>query len=79
MVRQIGSTAAQRVRTYSSAGLPLDARITVDRAAPDRLMVRIERRQVRCFSLGLDEAAYLAELIRRELDPPGAVKAGAAR
>jgi hypothetical protein len=55
---------------------PLDARITLERAAPDRLMVTIERRRTRAFSLGLDEAAYLAELIRRELEPPAAVQAG---
>jgi hypothetical protein len=43
-----------------------DPRITVERHG-DRLLVTIERRQARAFSLGLDEAAYLIELLRREL------------
>ena len=78
-VRQDGTTAGQRARIYSSPGLPLDARIKVERVAPDRLMVTVERRKARMFSLGLDEAAYLAELIRRELQPPGPIEAGARR
>lgn len=45
---------------------PLDPRITVERHG-DRLRIVIERRQQRAFSLGLDEAALLAELLRREL------------
>jgi hypothetical protein len=59
------------MRAYSPAPLPLDARITLERPAPDRLLIRIERRRARVFSLGLDEAAYLAELIRLELAPRG--------
>jgi len=76
-VGQDGSTAGQRARIYSSPGLPLDARIKVERVAPDRLMVTIERRRLRVFALGLDEGAYLAELLRRELEPPAAIQAGA--
>lgn len=45
---------------------PLDPRITVERHG-DRLLVVIERRRQRTFSLGLDEAALLVELLRREL------------
>jgi hypothetical protein len=64
------------MRAHSPAPLPLDARITVERPVPDRLLIRIERRRERVFSLGLDEAAYLAELIGRELAPPQAAPGG---
>ena len=56
--------------------MPPGALITLERVAPDRLMVSIERRKIRRFSLGLDEAALLAELIRLELEPPPAVRDG---
>ena len=58
---------------------PLDPRITVERSAPDRLLVKIERRSVRCFSLGLDEAAYLVQLLSRELAAPVSAQTGSAR
>jgi hypothetical protein len=38
----------------------------------DRLMVTITRRQTRVFSLSDDEAAALAESLRRELPDSGA-------
>jgi hypothetical protein len=47
--------------------LPLDTRITVDRVTSDRMMVLIERRRSRSFSLSIDEAAYLVGLLQREL------------
>ena len=47
--------------------LPLDARIQVERVTPDRVMVTIERRRARSFTLGLDEAAYLMGLLAKEL------------
>jgi len=45
---------------------PLDRQIRVERHG-DRLLVFIEGRRQRCFSLGLDEAELLAALLRREL------------
>jgi hypothetical protein len=51
---------------------PLDPHINVERPAPDRLIVTIERRQRRMFSLSDSEAAYLAELLRIALARGGA-------
>ena len=55
-------------QTRTGPAVPLDSRITVERHG-DRLMVTIERRRQRAFSLGLDEAALLWELLGRELPP----------
>lgn len=48
------------------SALPLDARITIERQY-DRLLITIERRRPRVFSLSLDEAELLDRLLRREL------------
>ena len=74
MVPSSSRRSSVRRAQVSNAPLPMDARIRVEhnqsRVPGDhgaRLLVVIERRQRRAFSLGLDEAAYLVGLLSREL------------
>ena len=47
--------------------IPPDPLITVERNAAGRVVITVERRRRRSFSLSLDEAELLDRLLRREL------------
>lgn len=56
------------VQMHVSPSVPIDRRITVE-AGSDGLLVVIQRRKARSFSLSLDEAAYLHGLLGAQLPP----------
>jgi hypothetical protein len=67
VVRRSGSYPRGEPRVHVSALADQGPRITVERPEPDRLLITIERRRQRVFSLSLDEAELLDRLLRREL------------
>ena len=49
----------------------MDPKITVDSSVPGRLIIGVERRSVRIFTLAYDEAAYLEQLLHLALAKVG--------
>ena len=60
------ATQTREARAPAEVSDPAGPRVTVDRHA-DRLLVTIRRRQVRVFSLSLEEAAQLAAELHAQL------------